>query len=70
MAEQYLGEDAPDLHKCFFDIEVDFDPEKDNDPADAFMPITSISLYLDWLDFVICIAVTQDTKLDTGTSHC
>ena len=32
LAEQYLGEDVPDLHKCFFDIEVDFDPKKDNDP--------------------------------------
>ena len=29
LAEQYLGEDAPDLHKCFFDIEVDFDPKED-----------------------------------------
>ena len=62
LAEQYLGEDAPDLHKCFFDIEVDFDPEKGySDPADAFMPITSISLYLDWLDRVICIAVPPKT---------
>ena len=45
-----------------FDIEVDFDPEKGySDPADAFMPITSISLYLDWLDRVICIAVPPKT---------
>ena len=62
LAEQYLGEDAPDLHKCFFDIEVDFDPEQGySSPEDAFTPITSISLYLDWLDQVICIAVPPKT---------
>ena len=64
LAEQYLGVDAPKLNKCFFDIEVDFDPERGySDPSDAFMPITSISVYLDWLDQVICIAAVSYTHL-------
>ena len=28
LSENYLKVDAPKLHTCFFDIEVDFDPEK------------------------------------------
>ena len=62
LAEFYLGEDDPDLHKCFFDIEVDFDPERGySDPADAFMPITSIAVCLDWMDQNVCLAVPPRT---------
>ena len=54
--------DAPDLHKCFFDIEVDFDPDRGySSPEDAFMPITSISVYLDWMDKIVCLAVPPKT---------
>ncbi len=62
LADHYLGVDAPDLHKCFFDIEVDFDPERGySSPEDAFMPITSISVYLDWMDKIVCLAVPPKT---------
>ena len=45
LADHYLGVDAPDLHKCFFDIEVDFDPLKGfSPPSDPFNKITAIIL--------------------------
>ena len=51
LANNYLGVDAPDLQVCFFDIEVDFDPERGySTPEDPFNSITAISLYLDWMD--------------------
>jgi len=67
LSENYLGVDAPKLHTCFFDIEVDFDPEKGFSPtSDPFNPVTAISLYLDWQDLLVtlCIApkhMTDDT---------
>ena len=43
LSEHYLGADAPKLNAAFFDIEVDFDPERGYaTPDDAFMPITAI----------------------------
>nr|MBC8149906.1 hypothetical protein [Bacteroidota bacterium] len=37
LSENYLKIDAPKLHTCFFDIEVDFDPVKGfSSPEDAF----------------------------------
>jgi DNA polymerase elongation subunit (family B) len=59
LSENYLKIDPPKLHTCFFDIEVDFDPEKGFSPtSDPFNPVTAISMYLDWLDqlFTLCIA--------------
>ena len=62
LSEQYLNQDAPKLNIAFFDIETDFDPEKGfADPSDPFMPITSISVYLQWLDTMVCIAVPPKT---------
>jgi len=67
LSENYLGVDAPKLHTCFFDIEVDFDPEKGFSPtSDPFNPVTAISMYLDWQDTLVtlCIApkhMTTDT---------
>ena len=43
LSEHYLNQDAPKLNVAFFDIEVDFDPERGYaSPDDAFMPITWI----------------------------
>jgi len=54
--ENYKGQDAPRLHTVFFDIEVDFDPERGfSRPEDPFNPITAISLYLDWLDQLVTL---------------
>ena len=62
LSENYLNQDAPKLNIAFFDIETDFDPEKGfADPADPFMPITSISVYLQWMETMICLAVPPKT---------
>ncbi len=58
LSEHYLGQDAPKLNAAFFDIEVDFDPERGYaSPDDAFMPITAIAVHLQWLDTMVCLAI-------------
>jgi DNA polymerase elongation subunit (family B) len=58
LSENYLNADAPKLHAAFFDIEVDFDPERGYaSPDDAFMPITAIAVYLQWMETMICLAI-------------
>ena len=65
LEEHYISEDAPKLHKCFFDIEVDFDKDKGfADPADPFNPVTAIALHLDWIGKTICIAL-KPNKMET-----
>ena len=58
LSEHYLNQDAPKLNIAFFDIEVDFDPERGYaSPDDAFMPITAIAVHLQWLDTMVCLAI-------------
>jgi DNA polymerase elongation subunit (family B) len=58
LSENYLGVEPPKLHTCFFDIEVDFDPEKGFSPTDdPFNPVTAISMYLDWQDTLVTLCV-------------
>jgi len=58
LEENYKGQDGPKLHTAFFDIEVDFDPERGfSRPDDPFNPITAISVYLDWLDQLVTVVV-------------
>ena len=58
LSENYLNQDAPKLNIAFFDIETDFDPDKGYaDPSDPFMGITSIAVYLQWLETMVCLAV-------------
>jgi DNA polymerase elongation subunit (family B) len=58
LSEHYLNQDAPKLNVAFFDIEVDFDPERGYaSPDDAFMPITAIAVYLQWLETMVCLAI-------------
>ncbi|NBP01643.1 MAG: hypothetical protein EBU90_16210 [Proteobacteria bacterium] len=62
LEENYLGKDEPKLHTAFFDIEVDFDPERGYaSPEDAFMPITAISVHLQWLDTLVTLAIPPKT---------
>ena len=62
LEDHYLGIDPPKLHVAFFDIEVDFDPERGySTPEDAFMPITAIAVHLQWLDTLVCFAVPPKT---------
>ncbi len=58
LEENYLGADTPKLQTAFFDIEVDFDPERGFSPvSDPFNKITAISIYLDWLDKLITLSI-------------
>jgi len=62
LEENYLGKEPPKLQVAFFDIEVDFDPERGYaSPEDAFMPITSIAVHLQWLDTLVCLAIPPKT---------
>ena len=62
LSENYLNQDAPKLNVAFFDIEVDFDPERGYaSPDDAFMPITAIAVHLQWLDTLVCLAIPPKT---------
>jgi DNA polymerase elongation subunit (family B) len=58
LEENYKDQNAPELHTAFFDIEVAFDKERGFSPvSDPFNPITAISVYLDWLDQIVTLAV-------------
>lgn len=62
LSDNYLNHDAPKLNVAFFDIEVDFDPERGYaSPDDAFMPITAIAVHLQWLETLICLAIPPKT---------
>ena len=58
LANNYLGATSPDLNVAFFDIEVDFDPERGySSPSDPFNAVTSIAVYCSWLDKLICLVL-------------
>jgi DNA polymerase elongation subunit (family B) len=58
LANNYIGQDAPELNVAFFDIEVDFDPERGySSPADPFNPITAISVYCTWLSKMVTLVL-------------
>jgi len=58
LEDNYKGQDGPKLHTAFFDIEVDFDPERGfSPPADPFNAITAISVYLGWLKQMVTLVM-------------
>ena len=62
LEDNYLNVDAPKLNVAFWDIEVDFDPERGYaSPDDAFMPITAIAVHLQWMDTLVCLAIPPKT---------
>ena len=62
LEDNYLNADAPKLNVAWFDIEVDFDPERGYaSPEDAFMPITAIAVQLQWMDTMVCLALPPKT---------
>ena len=62
LSEHYLNYDAPKLNVAFWDIETDFDPERGfADPSDPFMPITAISVHLQWMNTLVTLAVPPKT---------
>jgi len=69
LEENYKDQDAPELHTAFFDIEVAFDKDRGFSPvSDPFNPITAISVYLDWLDQLVTLAVPPK-HLSWDTAH-
>jgi DNA polymerase elongation subunit (family B) len=62
LEDHYLNQDSPKLNVAWFDIEVDFDPERGYaSPEDAFMPITAIAVHLQWLNTMVCLAIPPKT---------
>ena len=58
LSENYINQDAPKLHIAFFDIETDFDPNRGFAPTnDPFMPITAITVHLQWMDSLVTLAI-------------
>ena len=58
LEENYLGAEPPKLNVAFFDIEANFDPERGFAPTtDPFNNITAITVYLDWLDKLVTLAI-------------
>lgn len=62
LEDNYLNAEPPKLNVAFYDIEVDFDPERGYAaPDDAFMPITAIAVHLQWMDTLVCLAIPPKT---------
>ena len=62
LEDNYLNAESPKLNVAFYDIEVDFDPERGYAaPDDAFMPITAIAIHLQWMDTLVCLAIPPKT---------
>jgi len=58
LSENYNGLDSPKLNTAFFDIETDFDASRGfADPSDPFMPITAITVHLQWLDLLVTLVI-------------
>ena len=72
LSENYLNQDAPKLNVAFFDIETDFDPERGfADPSDPFMPITAITVHLQWMDALITLALPPKTlTMEQAKEEC
>lgn len=62
LEQNYRGVDVPKMNVAFFDIETSFDAVKGwSEPSDADNYITSVSVYLQWLGAMICLAIPPDT---------
>ena len=70
LEENYKGKDSPKLQTVFFDIETDFHKEKGfSPPEDPFNKVTAVSLYLDWTEDLICLAIPPDGMSDEEASE-
>ena len=62
LEQNYKGAYAPKLHIAFFDIETSYDKETGwSDASVAANYITSISIYLQWVDEMVCLALPPET---------
>jgi len=65
LEEVYGGQDAPNLHVAFFDIEVSYDKVKGfAPPDDPFNYITAITAHLQWLNRTITLVLKPDAMTD------
>ena len=72
LSEHYLNQNSPTLNVAFWDIETDFDPERGfADPSDPFMPITAITVHLQWMDALITLALPpRGMTVSEGYEQC
>src|SRR5210317_2573767 len=72
LEENYLNAEPPRLHTAFFDIEVDFDKERGySNPDDPFNAITAITLYLDWSEQLVTLAIPPSSMtMKTAEDLC
>jgi DNA polymerase elongation subunit (family B) len=72
LEENYSGAEPPKLNTAFFDIEANFDPLRGFAPTnDPFNNITAISVYLDWLDKLITLAIPpKSMSWETAEEIC
>ena len=62
LENNYSHGDAPVLNIAFLDIETSFDKETGwSEASDANNYITAISVHLQWLDEIVCLAVPPET---------
>lgn len=62
LEQNYLHSEAPALNIAFFDIETSFDKESGwSEASEADNYITSISVHLQWIDEIICLAIPPET---------
>jgi len=62
LEQEYSENHQPELNVAFFDIETDLDKVRGYSSAEeAFTEITSISIYLQWIDTMVCLAVPPKT---------
>jgi len=67
LAENYLGKDSPKLNVAFFDIEVDFDAARGfAPPEDPFMPITAITVALQWTGQLVTFVIPPEHMREGG----
>lgn len=72
LANHYLKAEAPKLNVAFFDIETNFCKKRGFAPThDPFNNITAITVYLDWADQLITLAMPPATlSFDEAKAIC
>lgn len=62
LEDNYLAQEAPDLHIGFLDIEVDFDPKRGfSSPEDPHGKITAITVYQSWSKRLLTYVINPNT---------
>lgn len=62
LANHYMGVDTPNLQIGYFDIEVDFDPQRGFAPTtNPFNKITAISVFCGWLEEMVTLVLCPPT---------